>query len=186
MEVKGRTLLYLAMAGSNQIWAYGMGMLASFAGSGALDHVDGAAGESSLAQPSALALFGRYLLFTDAQTSSVRGIDLQHHHAVTVIGLGRDDHGDVDGAGEAARLQFPQDLTFRGDALFVTDTLNHKIKRVSLSTLETRSVLGGSPDQLQHPSGIDRLGRFLVIADTDNHRIRVFDPNTGEVRDATW
>ncbi len=186
MEVKGRLLVYIAMAGANQLWAYGMGMLASFAGSGLMDHIDGGASEAALAQPSGLALFGRYLLFTDAQTSSVRGIDLQHHHAVTVIGLGAEDHGDVDGTGDKARLQFPQDLTFIGDHLYVTDTLNHKIKRVSLATLETRTVAGGDPDVLQHPSGIERLGPFLVVADTDNHRIRAIDPRNGEIRDLTW
>ena len=183
LEMKGEVLVFVAGAGSHQVWVWANGHAGLFAGSGVEDHVDGPAADAALAQPSAVALFGRYLLFVDAQTSSIRGIDLQHHQVVTVVGQGLEDYGDRDGRGEVVRLQGPRDITFHGEAVYVADTLNHKIKRIQLATLETVTVAGGSPEHLARPCGIDRLGGFLVIADTDNHRLRALRVADGELRD---
>ena len=183
LEMKGEVLLFVAAAGSSQVWVYGNDHAGLFAGSGLEDHVDGPAAEAALAEPSALGLFGRYLLFVDAQTSSIRGIDLQHHQVVTVVGQGLEDYGDRDGRGEAVRLQHPRDLTFHGEAVFVADSLNNKIKRIELASLDTTTVAGATPEQLGRPGGIDRLGDFLVIADTDNHRVRVLRLSDGTLRD---
>ena len=115
VSMRGTDLVYVALGGQHQIWVWSEGHAGRFAGDGRLDHVDGPAVDASLAQPSGLASFGRYMLFIDSATHSVRAIDLHHHQAVTVLGLGHDDHGDVDGHGAAVRLQAPTDLTFIED-----------------------------------------------------------------------
>jgi len=186
MSMKGEDLVYVALAGQHQLWVWAEGHSGRFAGNGALDHVDGPAVEASLAQPSGVVTFGRYLLFIDSATHSLRAIDLQHHQAVTVTGLGPDDHGDVDGHGETVRMQYPTDLTFIGETLYVTDALNHKVKSVTLATIEVTTVAGGDDHAFARPTGIDRIGRFLVVADSDNHRVRILDPASGEVRDLEW
>jgi len=186
MSMKGEDLLFVALAGQNQLWVWGEGHAGRFAGSGRLDHVDGPAVEACLAQPAGMVTFGRYLLFVDSATHSLRAIDLQHHQAVTVTGMGVDDHGDVDGYGELVRMQLPTDLTFIGETLYVTDSLNHKVKSVTLASIEVRTIAGGEDHAFARPTGIARIGRFLVIADSDNHRVRILDPKSGEIRDVSW
>ena len=148
MPFRTHHLVFLAMAGSHQVWVYANGHLGIHAGSGREDHVDGPASVAALAQPSALALYGRYLLLADSEVSSIRAVDMQSHQVVTVVGRGLFDFGDVDGAGEQVRLQHPLGLTFAGETLYVADTFNHKIKRIGLSDGETRTLAGGEPSGL--------------------------------------
>ncbi|MEQ1506465.1 MAG: thioredoxin-like domain-containing protein [Myxococcota bacterium] len=179
MTLRDHHLVFVAMAGSHQIWVYGAGHLGLHAGSGREDHVDGPAATAALAQPSGLAMLGRYLLFVDAETSSVRAVDLQSHHVVTVVGRGLFDFGDVDGPAERVRMQHPLALTFIGDLVYVADTFNGKIKGIGLQSGETHTVAAG----FDEPGGIARAGSWLVVADTNHHRIRVVSAETGEVRE---
>jgi hypothetical protein len=181
LELKGETLAFVAMAGAHQLWAWGAGHLGLFAGSGHEDHIDGPAAEACLAQPTGLALFGRYLLFVDQQTSSVRGVDLQHHQVVTVVGKGLNDMGRADGVGESVRLQHPEDLTFVGEALFIADRMNGAVRRIDLATLQSATVAGGD-GRIGQPAGIDRVGPYLIVADPLGRRLWVVHHATGEVR----
>ena len=183
MSFKHHHLVFIAMAGSNQVWVYGNGHLGLYAGSGREDHVDGVSSLSALAEPKGLALYGRYLLFADSQISSVRAVDMQSHQLVTVVGRGPFDFGDVDGAADDVRLQQPTGVTFLGENLYVTDTLNNKVKRIGLGSGETQTIAGGETTALWEPSGIARAGEFLIIADTNNHRLRALNIETGELRD---
>jgi hypothetical protein len=184
MAFRHHHLVYVAMAGSHQLWVYSpvVGHLGIHVGSGREDHVDGPAASAALAQPSALALLGRYLLFADAETSSVRAVDLQSHHVVTVVGRGLFDFGDVDGASDAVRLQHPLGLTFGEDTVYVADTFNGKVKAIGLASGDTRTLVGADGD-LAEPGGIARAGDFLIVADTNHHRVRVVRIASGEVRD---
>jgi hypothetical protein len=182
MVMRHHQIVFVAMAGSHQLWAYGGGHMGMHTGSGREDHVDGPAAASALAQPSALAMLGRYLLFADAETSSIRAVDLQSHQVVTVVGRGLFDFGDVDGPAERVRLQHPLGLTFIGDTIYVADTFNGKIKAVGLQSGETHTLCGGD-GSLADPGGIARIGQHLVVADTDHHRLRVVDPADGTARD---
>jgi uncharacterized protein len=182
MPMRHHQIVFVAMAGSHQLWVYGGGHMGMHTGSGREDHVDGPAAASALAQPSALALLGRYLLFVDAETSSIRAVDLQSHQVVTVVGRGLFDFGDVDGPADEVRLQHPLGLTFIGDTIYVADTFNGKIKAVGLQSGETHTLCGGD-GSLADPGGIARVGSRLLVADTDHHRIRVVDPADGSARD---
>ncbi|MEZ4235327.1 MAG: DUF255 domain-containing protein [Myxococcota bacterium] len=182
MPMKHHHIVFVAMAGSHQLWVYAAGHLGMHTGSGREDHVDGPAAAAALAQPSALALLGRYLLFVDAETSSVRAVDLQSHQVVTVVGRGLFDFGDVDGTAEVVRLQHPLGITFVGDVVYVADTFNGKVKAIGLQSGETTTVLGGD-GTLSDPGGIARIGRHLVVADTNHHRLLVVDPADGSSRE---
>jgi hypothetical protein len=137
---------------------------------------------AALAQPQALSLLGRYLLFADSETSSIRAVDLQTHHVVTVVGRGLFDFGDTDGPADQVRLQHPQGLTFIGDTVFVADTFNHKIKAIGLQNGTSRTLAGGS-GVLREPGGIARAGDFLLVADTNHHRLVAVHASTGRVRE---
>jgi DNA-binding beta-propeller fold protein YncE len=176
-------MVFIAMAGSHQLWALmpGQERLGPVAGSGREDHVDGPAGESALAQPSGLCLFGRFLFFADAEVSSVRFLDMQTRRVGTLVGAGLFDFGDRDGAGAAVRLQHALGLTAGGGAVWVADTYNGKIKRIDLDGGVTTTLATG----LSEPGGITRAGDYLLVADTAAHRVVAVSQATGEVREVS-
>ena len=148
----------------------------------ASNHIDGAPGEAALAQPSGLELFGRYLFFADAEVSSVRFLDLEQRQVGTLVGKGLFDFGDLDGLGEAVRLQHPLCVAVADGRVWVADTYNHKLKAISLRGGETETVVGPE-GELCEPSGLARAGGYLIVADTGNHRLRVVRARDGAVRD---
>lgn len=179
-------VVFIAMAGAHQLWVYhpDRGALGPFVGSGREEHIDGAPNEAALAQPSGLLLLGRFLFWTDAETSSVRLFDLAEGRVSTLVGAGLFDFGDIDGQGEAVRLQHPLAITGGDDALYVADTFNHKIKRLELGeSVTVRTLCGGDPAELCEPGGLCIAGEFLIVADTNNHRLRAVDWRTGAMRD---
>ncbi len=181
MVHKGEPLVFVAMAGQHQIWVHGAGHLGILAGSGREDHVDGPAAAGALAQPSGLALLGRYLLFVDAETSSIRALDLQSHQLLTIVGRGLFDFGDEDGPAAKARLQHPLGVTLFGDEVLVADTFNHKLRAIGLTDGATRTITGGV-GVFDEPGGVARLGGFALVADTNHHRLVAVRIDTGEVR----
>jgi sugar lactone lactonase YvrE len=189
--------LYVAMAGCHQIWEIDLGQGTAFpwAGSGREDIVDGPRPAACLAQPSGLALddsAGLLLYVADSEVSAVRAIELPPGGQVrTLVGRGLFDFGDVDGTGDAVRLQHPLGLALAGGVLYVADSYNHKVKRLDPRTREAETFLGdGSPGhrdgpggqaEFSEPGGLSVAGGRLYVADTNNHAVRVCDLASGEV-----
>ena len=92
--------------------------------------------------------------------------------------VGVHDFGDRDGEAEVARLQHPRGITFAREDVFVADTFNGKIKRVSLMGFGVATIARG----LQHPGGLTVCGDHLLIADTDGHRVMALHVGSGELR----
>jgi len=176
--------VFIAMAGAHQLWVYlpENDQIGPLCGSGAEDHLDGAPAEAALAQPSGLALAGRYLFFADSEVSSIRVFDLGQQRVGTLVGKGLFDFGDTDGGPADALLQHPLGVAAGEGELFVADTFNHKIKAIDLRSGKIATVAGG-PDTLREPGGVALAGDFLIVADTNNHRIRALHRGTGELRD---
>lgn len=178
-------VVYIAMAGPHQLWALDLanGQVAPFVGSGREGIVDGALLESELAQPSGIIGTEGVLYFTDAESSAVRKVDLREGRVQTIVGTGLFDFGDVDGIGDAVRLQHALGLTLGSDGkLYVADTYNHKIKVIDPVTRESRTLLGngagfrdGADPQFWEPGGISYADGRLYVADTNNDAIRVLD-----------
>lgn len=184
--------VYIANAGSHQIWAVDLGRerVAPLIGSALEGTSNGPFESAELAQPSGLALseFGE-LFFADSESSSIRvGLLLT---SVTDLVVGGDaslfEFGDVDGAGNEARLQHPLGLALDGSILYVADTYNSKIKRIDTEDNTIASWLGdapgwqdGSDPLFNEPGGLSIDGGLLYVADTNNHAIRVVDADTGE------
>ena len=188
-------LLYIAMAGTHQIWSLDVdaGRVGPYAGSGGEGTVNGAGAEATLAQPSGLTLAsdGR-LFFADSESSAVRWVDTGSPDRTVGIIAGSDadlfSFGDVDGVGTEARLQHPLGVVAVGGTLYVADTYNSKIKAVDLETGVVSTRWGDTPGWrdgetplFYEPGGIDVLDRRLYVADTNNHSIRVVDLDSGEV-----
>lgn len=180
--------LYIAMAGSHQIWVMDLqaSTLFPFAGNGYEGIRDGRHTDAWLAQPSGLALGDGVLYFADSETSSIRYAELNEGGWVrTLVGVGLFDFGDKDGMGSAARLQHPLGVCYHDGIVYIADTYNHKIKRVFPKTKACQTFAGtgkpghkdGKPTdaQFDEPSGISYAAGKLFVADTNNHAIRVID-----------
>ncbi len=187
--------LYVAMAGSHQLWVMDLssGALTSFAGSGREGTRDGARAEAELAQPSGLALDGQgRLYFADSEGSSIRWVEIGRGGQVgTLAGSGQSlfDFGDVDGVGNDARLQHPLGVAYADGLLYVADTYNSKLKRADPKRRAIETFLGkdhgwrdGATPLFYEPGGIDVAAGHLYVADTNNHAVRVVDLATGETR----
>ena len=186
--------LYIAMAGIHQLWSMTLadGMVGPYAGSGQESLSDGPLGSATLAQTSGITTDGRKLYFADSETSSVRSADLEPTGRVrTIVGLDLFVFGDVDGADHRVRLQHPLGITHLDGVLYLTDTYNHKIKRILPATRGAFTLLGtgesghqdgpGNQARFSEPSGLSIAGGRIYIADTNNHAVRVANLETQEV-----
>ena len=141
--------LYVAMAGFHQIWKMDLkkGLIGPYAGTGMENRRDGSLDSASFAQTSGLTTDGKTLFTTDSETSSVRAVPLDGKGKVTtIVGQGLFDFGDVDGKGEAVRLQHALGLVYHDGKLYVADTYNSKIKVIDPATGTSKTLVGGAAD----------------------------------------
>jgi len=186
--------LYIAMAGTHQIWSLALntGVIGAFAGTGREGLLDGPRAEAWFAQSSGLALVRDHLYVADSEVSAIRDIDLRAGTVRTLVGEDLFVFGDQDGEGDVVRLQHPLGLTARGETLFIADSYNHKVKRLDPAVRTVSTWLGsGRPDNadgppeaasFREPGGVCSARAGLLIADTNNHRIAIASWDTGVVR----
>ena len=87
----------------------------------------------------------------------------------TVAGDGTEGYGGDGGAATSAQLKLPQALAVdTAGNLYIADTYNHRIRKVSGANIGTAAA------QLKLPKGIavKADGSVVAIGDTYNHRIR--------------
>jgi DNA-binding beta-propeller fold protein YncE len=190
------TRLFIAMAGSHQIWVADLDRrrLEPFAGTGIEGTFDGPRQLATLAQPGGLAWDGgSRLYFASTQGNTVRWVDLGAPGEVHTLAGGSDtlfDFGSVDGPAALALFQHPLGLAAVGGSLYVADTYNNRIRRIDVATGRVTTVSGdaegwrdGTRPQYWEPGGIAvGPGGELVVADTDNQAVRLVDPATGSAR----
>jgi len=184
--------LYIAMAGSHQIWRMDLATqyVQPHAGSGSEGRIDGPLPSAALAQPSGLATDGEKLYIADSEVSAVRAADIHPDGRVeTIVGGDLFEFGDRDGTGLDVRLQHPLGIACDSGDLYVADTYNNKIKRVHIQEGRAETFLGtgeagladGDHPTFHGPAGLSVAKGMLYIADTNNHAIRVADLHTGRV-----
>ncbi len=169
--------VYVALAGSHQIGLLDpkAGTIRAFAGDGRERRKDGPALESSFAQPSGLASDGAQLFVADSETSSIRAIDLKSAAVRTIVGKDLFVFGDVDGTGDAVRLQHPIGIAYGKGSIYVSDTYNSKIKRIDPATGKTQTIAGGGDrKELFEPAGLAFRDNEIIVADTNHHRVVAF------------
>ncbi|NIR03216.1 MAG: hypothetical protein GTN78_23950, partial [Gemmatimonadales bacterium] len=184
--------LYVAMAGSHQIWRIDLATqyVEPYAGSGREGRIDGPLLSAALAQPSGLTTDGEKLYFADSEANAIRSADLQPRGLVeTIVGGDLFKFGDRDGRGPDVRLQHPLGLAHYEGNLYVADTYNNKIKRIRPGERLSETSLGtgqagfadGDHPTFYEPGGLAAADGKLYIADTNNHAIRIADLETGRV-----
>ena len=180
--------LFVATAGSHQIWVYDVstGKIEVHAGNGHESLLDGPALKANLAQTSGLTTDGKTIYFADSETSSIRCVGVEKNSSVTtIVGEGLFEFGDRDGVGDEVRLQHPLAVVFLAGKLYICDSYNHKIKVVAPAERSVKTVAGGGKPGFEdgknetsafsEPGGLAAVGNKLFIADTNNHAIRVLD-----------
>lgn len=170
-------LVYIAMAGQHELWLYDpiKEEIRHFAGSGAEGIDDGELLDASFAQPSGLATDGRVLYTADPEASAVREVDFGGALARvrTLVGTGLFDFGDVDGSGDAVRLQHDLGVAWHAGLVYIADTYNSKIKVLDPHRRTVGTLIGGG--FLDEPGGLSFAGDTLYVADTDHDRIVFVD-----------
>jgi thiol-disulfide isomerase/thioredoxin len=183
--------LFIAMAGSHQIWRLDLekNMIEPYAGTGQEARIDGKIGESAFAQPSGIISDGKHLLVADSESNIIRQIDINKETVETLVGGDLFDFGDKDGMGDDVRLQHPLGVTLYDGKVLIADTYNHKIKMLDTEKQTVTTVLGtgksgqadGKTPTFYEPAGLSIADGKLFVADTNNHAIRVVDLKTKEV-----
>ncbi len=183
-------MLYVAMAGSHQIWRVDLDKktIEPYAGTRAEARFDGAIGEAAFAQPSGLATDGKNLFVADSESNIIREISLQKETVETLVGGDLFQFGDTDGEGDDVRLQHPLGVALYEGKILIADTYNHKIKILDAAHRTVKTFAGdgksgqidgdGDRAEFYEPGGLSVADGKLFIADTNNQAIRVVDLKT--------
>ncbi|XP_066549239.1 NHL repeat-containing protein 2 isoform X2 [Amia ocellicauda] len=162
-----KNVLWIAMAGTHQIWALFLedgklpkgsdsrkGTCIRFAGSGNEENRNNAyPHKAGFAQPSGLAPAPEEpwncVFIADSESSTVRSVSLKDGAVKHLVGGERDPlnlfaFGDVDGAGINAKLQHPLAVAWNPQkgALYAADSYNHKIKVVDPKSKQCATLAG--------------------------------------------
>ena len=195
----GEKTLYIAMAGSHQIWQLDLEFneLRAAVGNGREAQISRRLANSELAQPSGLHWHDGLLYFADSESSTVRVADVFEDRVSVIAGVTANDlftYGDYDGGIGESLLQHALGVTANedGSLVYIADTYNNKIKVFDTETGITSTLLGlggtggysdddASVAQFDEPGGLDYVNGLLYVADTNNHVIRVIDLETETV-----
>ncbi len=168
------------------------GMVSTIAGGGVFGHNDGASATARFSSPQSVAIDASgNIVIADRSNHQIRGIDV--NDVVSTI-AGEGARGIADGASATAEFNFPQGVAIDTSGnIIVADTLNHRIRSISLDGIVT-TIAGSGPSGPNNGSfadGISSNARFselfgividasdnIIVADEDNHRIRKIERNS--------
>ncbi len=182
------TNLYVSDYGSHRIRkiVISTGAVSTLAGNG-LGFADGTGTAALFQNPSGLTTDGTNLYVADRGNNKIRKIVISTGAVTTLAG---NTSGSADGTGTAALFNFPQGIATDGTNLYVSDTFNHRIRKIVISTGVVTTLAGntnsfadgtGTSALFSSPNGLTTEGTNLYVADTGNHRIRKIVISTGVV-----
>jgi len=190
VQIVGKKL-YIAMAGSHQIWRMDTekNLLEPYAGTRAEARIDGNIKEAAFSQPSGIVSDGKKLWVADSEANIIREINFQTEAVETLVGGDLFEFGDKDGEGDDVLLQHPLGVALYDGKVLIADTYNHKIKILDAEKQIVTTFLGtgksgqtdGANATFYEPAGLTIADGKLFVADTNNHAIRVVDLKTKSV-----
>ncbi len=167
------------------------GAVTTLAGSvGANGSTDGTGAAARFNEPAAIVAVGTNLYVADSNNHTIRRVVIATGVVTTLAGSAG-SRGSTDGAGAAARFDWPYGITTDGTNLYVSDGSN-TIRKVVIATGAVTTLAGsaassGSEDgtgaaaRFSNPNGITTDGTNLYVADSDNNTIRKVVIATGAV-----
>lgn len=125
---------------------------------------------TGLSTPFGITMQGGNLYVTNKGNHTVASIAIASSGVVTIAGSGTS--GVADGAGTLAGFSFPSGITTDGTYLYVADTNNNKIRKISITppVVQTLTATG-----FNLPSGIVWVDNNLYVADSASNTIRLID-----------
>ena len=174
------------------------GVITTIAGTGTYGYSGdgGPATSAQLYSPSGVAIDGSGNLYiTDVQNNCIRKVDASTGVITTVAGTGTAGYSGDGGHATSAQFYDPEGIAVDGSGnLYIADRVNHRIRRVDVTTGIITTVAGtgsrgysgdGGPAtsaQLYFPIDVTvDLSGNLYIADLWNERIRKVDVSTGVI-----
>lgn len=179
------TNLYVADSSNNVIRkvVLATGVVTTFAGSGAAGWTNGASADALFSSPTGVWGDGVNLYVADSGNKTIRKVVIATGLVTTIAGS-PGATGTTDGTGAQARFGTPYSIWGDGTNLYVSDTLNHNIRKIAIATGVVTTLAGsrrGSEDGIDSAAAFNspRIwgdGSNLYIADRDNHSIRKMTP----------
>ncbi|MFA7634005.1 MAG: hypothetical protein WCX90_10225 [Thiohalomonadaceae bacterium] len=173
------------------------GAVTTLAGSaGAGGSIDGSGAAARFNNLNGIVTDGVNLYVADTYNNTIRQVTIATAEVTTLAGSAG-NAGSTDGIGSAARFQEPRGLTLDGSDLYVVDSINNTIRKVSTTTGEVTTSAGipleggandaiGAEAQFNGPRGIVAVENTLYVADLENHLVRAVDISTPENRVTTF
>ncbi|WP_162604720.1 fibronectin type III domain-containing protein [Geomonas edaphica] len=176
--------IYLADSGNHTIRRIDLAtsQVSTVAGTpGVLGAADGIGAAARFDTPRGITTDGTNLYVTDSGNNAIRKFDPVSGAVTTFAGtLG--SRGFLDGIGTVARFYAPRGIASDGSSLYVADTYNNVIRKISIADASVSTIAGtkikGSNDGVGpgasffYPYGITCDGPNLYVTDTCNHTIR--------------
>jgi len=161
---------------------------------GARDRVgaeDGIGRQARFSNPFGITTDGRNLYVSETSNHTIRKIEIATGRVTTLSGWAG-ERGYADGAGRAARFNYPYGLATDGVNLYVADSQNYVIRRIEIATGSVTTLAGtpgvsgyadgsGMTAKFSFPWGIVLLGGNLYVTENHNHTVRKIAIATGEV-----
>jgi sugar lactone lactonase YvrE len=151
------------------------------AGSGSAGTVDATGIAATFDNPNGITTDGTNLYVADTLNNKIRQIVIITGAVTTLAGSGTVGNADNTN-GKTATFNHPSGITNDGTNLYVADTLNNKIRVVSMTTGAVSTFAGsgttgntnntGVLATFNQPWGVTTDGTNLYVADTYNHMIR--------------
>ena len=163
------------------------GVVSTLAGSGTAGFVDSTGFAAQFSSPKGIAVVGTDLYVADTGNNRIRKITIAGGVVTRFAGSGTS--GTDDGTGTAAQFSSPQGIAVVGNNLYVADTGNNRIRKITSRGVVTTfagSSQGykdatGTSATFDGPQGIAVVGTNLYVADSGNHLIRKITTPTGVV-----
>ncbi len=179
------TNLFIVDNGNNTIRkvVISTGTVTTIAGSAGLSgSTDGTGSAARFLDPTGIATDGTNLFVADFSNHTIRKIVISTGVVTTIAGSAGLS-GSTDGTGTAARFNNPHTIATDGTNLFVTDSTNHTIRKIVISTGAVTTITGsaglsgatdgtGTAARFYTPRGITTDGTNLFVADSWNNTIR--------------
>jgi len=184
------TNLYVADTGNHKIRqiVISTGVVTTLSGTpsgdaGVFGTNDGDGTAARFHSPQGITTDGTYLYVTDTANSTIRKILIAAPNTVTTIAGQAGVTGIANGIGTAALFDGPRGITSDGTNLYVTDWVQHTVRKIVISSGVVSALAGlagtgnlvdgtGADAHFYGPSGIATDGTNLYVSDYSSHTIR--------------
>jgi DNA-binding beta-propeller fold protein YncE len=146
---------------------------------------DGVGAAARFNSPDGMTINGQNLYLCDTNNSDIRQINVGTGAVTTVAGTAN-IAGTEDGDGAAAHFNLPTQITTDGTALYVADSGNNSIRRITFADFKVKTIAGqsgtsgkaeGGPAKslFAGPRGVAVDKKAIYVSDTGNDVIRMID-----------